>query len=138
MAYLQVEGLKEFNRAVSAAKDKELNKRIGQANKRIGALVVERLSPSPDPRATGTGRGATVRPSATRREVLLRVGGAHRESGVHTAKQPWGAKRVVRPGTDTPPRPNIQGTAERHFDEIGQAWLDAVTEAFAPAFAEAR
>lgn len=137
MAYIEVEGLREFNRAVRAAKDKGLNKRLGQANKRIGQLVIERLTPNPDPRAIGAGRGATVRPSASKREVLLRVGGAHRAAGVHTPKQPWGAKRVVPPGTDTPPRPFIQGTAERHFDEISQAWLDAITEAFAPAFAEA-
>src|SRR5690606_36444435 len=69
-AYIEVEGLKEFNRAVRAAKDKQLDKRIGQANKKIGQLVIDRLSPSPDPRAIGAGRGATVRPSASKREVL--------------------------------------------------------------------
>ena len=138
MAYIQVEGLKEFQRAVRQARDKELDKRLGQANKQIGQLVIDRLYPNPDPRATGTGRGAMPRPSASKREVILRVGGTHRASGIHTPKQPWGARRVVRPGTTTPPRPFIQGTAEREFDAIGDAWLDATMAALAPAFADAR
>lgn len=134
MAYIEVEGLKEFNRAVRAAQDKELNKRIGQANKRIGQLVIDRLSPAPDPAAVGAGKGASVRPSASKREVLLRVGGSHR------AKPPmstWGKRRVLRVGAAAPDRPFIQGTAETNFDEIGAAWMDAMIEAFAPAFAEA-
>lgn len=135
MAYIQVEGLKEFQRAVRQARDKGLDKRLGQANKQIGQLVIDRLYPNPDPRAIGKGRGATVRPSASKREVQLRVGGAHRASGIHTPKQPWGAQRVVRPGTDTPPRPFIQGTAEREFQAIGDAWLEATVAALAPAFA---
>ena len=149
MTYIKVEGLKEFNRAVRAAKDKDLDKRIGQANKAIGQLVVDRLSPAPDPRAIGAGRGSTVRPSASKREVLLRVGGGHREPVMGpprpggpgpleaTKMAPWGARRVVKPGTQTPDRPFIQGTAERNFDDIGSAWMDAMIEAFAPAFAEA-
>lgn len=140
MAYIEVEGLKEFNRAVRAAKDRDLDKRIGQANKRIGQLVVDRLTPAPDPRAIGTGRGAMPRASASKREVLLRVGGTHRAHGnastEHVRMQPWGARRVLRPGLQAPDRPFIQGTAERHFDEIGDAWLDAITDAMAPAFAE--
>ena len=136
MAYIEVDGLKEFQRAVRAAKDKELDKRLGQANKRIGQMVIDRLSPSPDPRAIGIGKGATVRPSASKREVLLRVGGAHRAAGPHTNKQPWGARRVQRPGIPAPARPNIQGTAERNFDQIADAWMDATMDAFRPAFAE--
>lgn len=54
-----------------------------------------------------------------------------------TKMAPWGARRVVKPGTRTPDRPFIQGTAERNFDDIGSAWMDAMIEAFAPAFAEA-
>lgn len=136
-SYIEVEGLKEFNRAVRAAKDKPLDKRIGQANKEIGRLVIERLSPTLDPLAVGAGRGASPRPSASKREVLLRVGGAHREAGENTAMQPWGAKRIAPVGSHTPPRSFIQGTAEDHFKEISQAWLDAMVEALAPAFAEA-
>ncbi len=141
MAYIEVEGLKEFNRAVRAAKDRELDKRIGQANKRIGQMVIDRLTPSPDARAIGAGRGAMPRASASKREVLLRVGGTHRAQGSaspeQTRMQPWGAKRVVPIGTRLPDRPYIQGTAETNFDEIGDAWLGAMIDAFAPAFAEA-
>lgn len=133
MAYIEVEGFKEFHRAVRAAKDKELNKRLGQANKKVGQLVISKLSPAPDPVAVGAGRGASVRPSASKREVLLRVGGGHRPKPPLSV---WGSKRVGRVGVHAPPRPFIQGTAETHFDEISQAWLDATIEAFSPAFAE--
>ena len=138
MAYIEVEGLKEFNRAVRMAKDKALDKRIGQANKKIGQLVIDRLAPALDPAAVGAGRGATPRASASKREVLLRVGGAHRAAGPNTRMQPWGAKRVTPVGKPTPPRSFIQGTAAEHFDEIGDAWMDAIIEAFSPAFAEAK
>lgn len=141
MAYLEVEGLREFNRAVRAAKDRELDKRIGAANKRIGQMVIDRLTPAPNPVATGIGRGSTVRPSASKREVILRVGGTHRgingASPEQTRMQPWGAKRVARVGTRLPPRPHIHGTAEKNEDDIGSAWMAAIMDAFRPAFAEA-
>lgn len=140
MAYIEVEGLKEFNRAVRAAKDKDLDKRIGAANKRIGQMVIDRLSPHPDPRAIGIGRGSMPRPSASKREVILRVGGAHRGHGDASPEQvrmqPWGAKRVVRPGTNLPERPHIIGTAEQNQGDIEDAWLDAIMDAFRPAFAD--
>lgn len=136
MAYIQVEGLKEFQRAVRQAKDKDLDRRLGQANKAIGQMVIDRLRPAPDPRAVGAGGGSTVRSSASKREVLLRVGGAHRSAGRFTKMQPWGKRRVVPPGVRTPRRPFIQGTAEVNFTEIGDAWLDATMDALAPAFAE--
>lgn len=132
--YIQIDGLREFNRAVRMAADTELPKRIGQANKHIGALVVSKLSPRPDPRAVGISTGATVRPSASKREVVLRVGGSHRASGRHTRKQQWGRRRVVPPGTRTPPRPDIQGTARAHQDEIGGSWLKAIAAAMSGAF----
>lgn len=131
MAYVEVEGLKEFNQAVRQIKSRELDRQMGQANKRIGELVISRLRPAPDPAAIGVGKGAAVRPSASKREVQLRVGGAHRASGEHTKKQPWGARRVVPVGTPVGPRPFIQGTAERNFDDIADAWMDAVMDAFA-------
>jgi len=138
VAYIEVKGLKEFQQAVRKARDKDLNKRLGQANKAVGDLVIQRLSPKPDPAAVGVGAGSSVRPSASKREVLLRVGGVHRSSGQHTKKQPWGKRRTVRPGTHTPPRPNIQGTADDHFDDIGNEWMTATMQALGPAFADAR
>lgn len=133
---IEVEGLKELNRAVSRAVDRELPKRMGLANKRVGQLVISKLEPRPDPRAVGAGAGSTVRPSATRREVVLRVGGAHRAKGRYTKMQPWGKRRVAKPGTRTPARPFIQGTAIRNMAEIEQTWLEAVMDALGPAFFE--
>lgn len=131
--HIEVEGIKEFVKAVRVAEDRDLPARIGQANKQIGELVISRLQPRPTPAAVGTGTGSTVRPSAAKREVVLRAGGAHRVSGSNTRKQPWG-RRVTRPGTSAPPRPFIQGTARDNSEAIGQLWLDAVTEALDPAF----
>lgn len=134
MAYLEVEGHKEFQRAVRQMRSRELNKRLGQANKEVGKLVIDRLSPRPDPAAIGAGKGASVRPSASKRDVLLRVGGSHR------AKSPlsvWGKRRVLRVGAHAPDRPFIQGTAEKHSDEIGDKYLSGIVKAFAPAFDEA-
>lgn len=131
---IEVIGLKEFNLAVRRSVDVELPKRIGEANKRIGALVVSKLQPRPDPAAVGTGAGSSVRPSASKREVLLRVGGSHRSSGEHTRKQPWGKRRVTPPGRHAPDRPNILGTVEAHQDQIERAWLVAISDAMEPAF----
>lgn len=134
MAYIEVEGLKEFNQAVRRMRSQALNKRLGQANKKIGQLVIDRLSPRPTPAAVGTGKGASVRPSASKREVLLRVGGSHRPKPPLSV---WGARRVLRVGQPAPDRPFIQGTAERYEDEIGDAYLTALVDAFGPAFYEA-
>ena len=145
---IELEGLREFQRAVRQARDRDLDKRLGQANKRVGQMVIDRLSPRPDPRAIGAGRGAAVRPSASKREVVLRVGGTHRVPAMGppspgspsiqeiTKMNPWGAKRVVRPGTRTPDRPFIQGTVESNVGTIEELWMDAVVDAFRPAFAE--
>lgn len=150
MAHVEIVGLKEFTRTLRAAKDRELDRRIGQANKRVGEFVINRLTPRPDPRAVGAGRGSDVRPSASKREVLLRVGGGHRVPVAGPPSpgspprdeiirmNPWGIKRVARPGTPTPDRPFIAGTVEKHFDDIGALWLKATMDALDPAFAERR
>lgn len=140
MAAIEIEGLREFNQALRRAVDTDLGKRIGQANKQIGQLVIDRLTPHPDPRAIGVGKGATVRPSASKREVVLRVGGTHRAKGTaeQTRMQPWGAQRVLRPGTTTPKRPYIIETARRNQAEIESAWMDAIVHALSPAFADAK
>lgn len=122
--HIEVEGYKEFQRAVARA-DKELAKRIGQVHKDIGAFVISKLQP----KSVGEGAGATVRPSATRREVLLRVGGAWRDEH----QQQWG-KRQEWPGGHAPDRPDIVGTAIRHQAEIEQRLLDAIDKALKPPF----
>lgn len=127
-----VDGLKEFQAAARRSVDSELPKRLGQAHKDIGALVISRLRPAPDPSAIGTGAGAAVRPSASKREVLLRVGGAHRNA--NAPRQIWGKNRVGRVGVPAPPRPYIRGTVESHYDEIGEKYLQAIADAMRPAF----
>lgn len=133
---IEVEGLKEFQTAVRRAVAGPLPKEMGQAHREIGELVISKLDPKPDPSAVGSGAGAAVRASASKRDVLLRVGGGHRASGAHTNKQPWGRVRTVRPGTPTPDRPDIRGTIDKHADEIGDAYLKAISRAVSSAFAE--
>lgn len=133
-AAIEIEGLKEFQRAARRSTDLELPKRLGQAHKQIGQLVIERLQPRPTPAAVGAGAGSSVRPSATKREVLLRVGGGHRAG--KTPFMQWGRRRVARVGVDTPSRPYIKETADRHRDEIGTAYLEAISRAMDSAFAD--
>lgn len=128
---IRVEGLKEFQRATRRAVDSDLPRRLGQANKQIGQLVIDRLQPRPDPAAVGEGSGAAVRPSASNREVLLRVGGAHRAG--HTPERQWG-RRVVGAFSSAPKRPYIRKTVEDNRRDIEDAWLKAVAEATRPAF----
>jgi hypothetical protein len=129
---IEVEGLWEFQRAARRAVDTELPRRLGQANKDIGRLVISKLRPRPDPRAVGVGAGAAVRPSASKREVLLRVGGKHRAG--RTPEMQWGRRPARIPGQRPPKRPYIRETVERHRGEIEDAWLAAVAKAMKPAF----
>ena len=137
---IEVEGLKEFQRATRRAVDSELPKRLGQAHKHIGELVISRLTPKPDPAAVGAGRGSDVRASASKRDVILRVGGAHRRSPSPeiTKMRQWGARFVGRVGQPAPDRPYIRGTIDRHQDEIGNAYLEAISAAMSGAFAETK
>ena len=129
---IEVVGLKEFQRQVRRSTDKGLPKRLGQANKEIGQLVISKLEPRPDPAAVGRGAGAKVRPSASKREVLLRVGGKHRAD--HSPQQQWGKRHVGRVGERAPERPYIKRTADSHRKEIGRKWIKAVAQAMKPAF----
>lgn len=133
MTYIQVEGLRELNQAVRRSSDSDLPRRMGQAHKRVGQFIIDHLQPQPDPAAVGRGAGAVVRPSATRREVLLRAGGRHRDG---TAPQSQWGKRQGRPlGRRAPKRPYIKQTAVRHLGgEIGTVYLREITRALDPAF----
>lgn len=126
---IRVEGYKEFQRAVSRAVDTRLPKAIGEVHRDIGRYVISRLHPSPTSAAVGEGAGATVRPSATRREVVLRVGGSHRSKRV----QQWG-RRPIRLFQPAPPRPHIIGTALAHQDHIERLLLEGISRALKPAF----
>lgn len=133
MAAIELDGIKEFNKAVRKSADRELPKRIGQANKSIGRLVISKLPDGPAG-AVGTGAGASVRPSATKREVLLRVGGAARASrasqrGTKLRVQQWGRNQVgpFIPGE----RPHIIGAVEDNQREIEDAYFKAIEQALA-------
>lgn len=130
----EVEGLREFQRAVRKSTDRELPKRLGQANKRVGQLVISRLQPRPARIAVGAGKGATPRASASKRDVILRVGGAHRSG--HAPEKQWG-RQVVQPFRHAPKRPHIIGTARRHEREIVDLYLAGIAEAVDPAFYKA-
>jgi len=132
---IEVEGLKQFQMAARRSVDAELPKRLGQAHKKIGELVISRLKPRPDPAAVGIGAGATVRASASKRDVILRVGGAHRPRPPMSI---WGKQRVTQPGRHAPERPYIRGTIDRHEREIGDAYLKAISKAMSGAFAETK
>jgi hypothetical protein len=121
---IKVEGYKEFAAAVRRAQG-ELPKKMGQLHKDIGAMVISRLTP----KAVGTGAGAQVRPSASKREILIRVGGAWRGN---RARQ-WG-KRQVWPNSEPPKRPDILGTARRNQDRIEQMLMQGIEDHFKPPF----
>lgn len=137
---LEIDGLEAFQRRVSRAADKDLKKRMGRAHKRIGEKFASWLNPRPDPRAVGTGRGADVRPSASRSAVRLMAGGSHREdsAGPDAPLEQWGRKPARRIGETAPPRPHIIGTAEDHLDELELMYAEETMAALEPAFAEGR
>lgn len=133
---IEVEGLKEFQRASRRAVDSELPKRLGRAHKHIGQLVIARLQPRPNAAAVGVGGGSSVRPSASKREVLLRVGGAHRKN--HSPRMQWGKRPGRSADQQSTKRPYIRKTIEDNRDEIGTEYLKAISGAMSGAFAETK
>lgn len=129
---------KDLQRAIRNSADKDLPKRMGKANKKTGKLVIQKLQPQPTSRAVGRGRGAAVRPSASRREVLLRAGGSHRadRSGPDAPREQWGPNPDLSSLPNPPPRPDIRETVARHRDEIEQFWLQAISDAMDDTFAD--
>ena len=123
---IEVEGYAEFQRAVGRA-DKSLGKQLGQIHKDIGAFIISKLHPP----GVGEGAGAKVRPSATRREVFLRVGGGWRDDDPR--KRQWG-KTQDWPNGHAPDRPDILGTAEKYEAEIEKRLLNAIDKTFKPPF----
>jgi hypothetical protein len=147
-AHIQIEGYRELQKALRQAQDQHLPKELGHLHKEIGRFIVSRLEPPPVPEATGRGAGATVRPSASKRELLLSVGGAHRVKGppfvgrtpagaAPHAYARWGRQGVqgIKRGR-VPPRPHIVGTALNHQAEIRRQLLDGIVKALEPAFQE--
>lgn len=123
---IEVEGYKEFQAAARKAQS-ALPKKLGQIHKDIGALVISRLHPP----AVGSGAGARVRPSASVREVLIRVGGGWRNNDPR--KLQWG-KTQEFPDGNPPQRPDILGTARRYQGQIEDMLLRGIEENFKPPF----
>ena len=135
--HIEIDGLKELQTAIRHQQGK-LPASIGAAHKEVGRFIIGKL-PEGDPHAVGAGSGATVRPSASKRDVLLMVGGKHRETLAASREVPsqfiqWG-KTEVQPFRSG--RPYIIGAVEEHQDEIEQKFIDEVTKALAPAFHDA-
>ncbi len=128
-AHIEIEGLRELQQAIKRAQGR-LPESIGQANRRVGNFIIQGLPPG-DPHAVGARRGSQVRASATKREVLLRVGHGGRES----ARNQWGVQPVqpFRSG-----RPYIVGFIEAKQREIEDVFMAETMAALSPAFYDAR
>ena len=125
--HIEVEGLKEFQSDLKRQMGK-LPAEIGQIHKEVGQFIIGKL-PEGDPHAVGMGSGATVRPSATKRDVVLRVGGAHRDPGKDYMQ--WG-KQVVQPFESG--RPFIVGAIQDNQEQIEEMFMKKYMEVLGVAF----
>ncbi len=122
--HIEIEGLKEMQADLRKAQGK-LPAALGQAHKNVGNFVISKLPPA-DPNAVGAGTGAMPRPSATKRDVVIRVGTGAREA----AKNQWG-KTPVQPFVGG--RPYIIGTVEANQNAIIWEFKKQLLEAVGPA-----
>lgn len=116
---LEFTNMSVVRRALRDAGGPELVKEMGQVHKSIGEMVIARVGGKQT--GVGTGRGASIRSSAATREVMLRVGGSHRQS---RARQ-WGRSQVW-PGGSAPARPYLIEAAREIAPEIEEAYLDGI------------
>lgn len=112
---LRVEGIPQLQRVLKAI-GKEAHDELGQLHKEIGRKWIGWLG-GPDS-GVGAGAGSRYRASATKRDVLLRVGGSHRSKRV----EQWGKRRKPERGR----RPLVIGAAEGRHDEITDMYLDGI------------
>jgi hypothetical protein len=129
--HIQIDGLRELQRDLKASQGK-LPKALGEAHKNVGRFVISKV-PQGDPHAVGAGSGATIRPSATKRDVLLRVGYGARE---HHFQQ-WGETRVMPFAPGPHSRPHIVGTIEQNRGAIVEKFLDETMKALKSVFGNA-
>ncbi len=123
-AHIQNEGLKEFQAGLRDAQGK-LPKALGESHKRVGQFIISKIPPG-NPNAVGAGTGSIPRASATKRDVLIRVGGSFRgkiaaEQQVPVNYITWG-KTPVMPFESG--RPYIVGTIEENMAEIEDMFMD--------------
>lgn len=118
---MQIEGAQQVSRQFQQIGGKELKKEYGQVHKRIGERVIREAGGKQT--GVGEGRGASMRPSASTRDIQVRVGGPHRE----TDKSQWGTRQKW-PGGDPPDRPNIIEKARDIQGEIMDMYEDGLAE----------
>ena len=118
---LHIEGVRQLNRLLRRVGGRELQKELGQVHRSIGEMVIARAGGAKT--GVGSGRGETIRPSASTREVLLRVGGSHRAQDPR--KRQWG-KTQRWPGGDAPRRPHLIEKARQIQPQIEAEYLDGV------------
>lgn len=124
---IEVEGYKEF---ISAARKAQGNlpKKLGELHKDIGAFIISKMHPP----AVGSGAGAKVRPSASKRDVLIRVGGGWRNNNPRVLQ--WGKTQEFDDDGSAPERPDILGTAERYQRQIEDMLMRGIEKNFKPPF----
>jgi hypothetical protein len=133
-AHIQVEGLKELQAGLRDAQNK-LPKALGESHKRVGRFIISKL-PEGSPNAVGAGTGSQWRASATKRDVILRVGyGARPTLGDTGHAAQWG-KKMVQPFE--PGRPYMVGAIEEHMDEIEDMFTEEMLKVVGPAFYSAK
>jgi hypothetical protein len=123
-ARMVIDGIPETRELLRDIGGKALERELGQMNKRVGEVWIQAAGGASS--GVGRGRGETIRPSASVRDVQLRVGGAHRSRRV----QQWGI-RPVRPHPERPfivargadALPKIIRVYEDGFDHVIQRAL---------------
>lgn len=117
---VRVEGMDETRKVLRAAGGKELQKQLGEVHKDIGRMVIRQAGGAKT--GVGQGAGSTLRPSAAAREVVIRMGGKHRDD----RREQWGKQQIWPP----PERPHVIKAAEDITGEIEKAYLDGVEQIF--------
>lgn len=118
---LEVEGMDEVRAAFRRLGGPEMVRQLGQVHKRVGELVIARAGGAQT--GIGLGAGSTIRPSASTREVQLRVGGTFRAK--FGKWRQWGKTQRWPPPE---PRPYLVGAAVAAKDEIFDAYLDGIAD----------
>jgi len=119
---LVVGGIPELRKALQAAGGRPLEKELGKVHKRIGMMVIFRVGGSIS--GVGLGKGAQIKPSATVREVVLFVGGAHRAGGGPVKPRQWGIRQIW----PAPARPYIVGAAVELAPDIVRMYEQGIED----------
>lgn len=115
VARASIEGLPQL-RAKFRKAGPEFDRELGQLHREMGRVWIGWVGGAQT--GVGEGAGSTIRPSATKREVLLRVGHSRRSKKVRQ----WGQTQVM----PHPGRPNILGAAEGRRWEIERRYVQGL------------